>query len=113
MTKTKTHFEQVPLHAIKKIAEKDEATSGKAPLLPDNLTVERPSHKTESYSVANSLSHSAQKEARVDNEHKQPWQQLCEQAAKEDDPERLMSLVKEISRLLDEQLKQKPSGHAA
>jgi hypothetical protein len=49
----------------------------------------------------------------VDSERKQPWQQLCEQAAKEQDPERLMSLVKEISRMLDDQLKQKPRGSAA
>ena len=42
-----------------------------------------------------------------------PWQTLCEQAAKEQDPERLMSLVREISRLLDEKLKQQPPKNAA
>ena len=30
------------------------------------------------------------------------WQSLCEQAAKEGDPEKLLELAKEISRLLDE-----------
>lgn len=44
---------------------------------------------------------------------KQPWQALCEEAAKEKDPERLMSLVKEISRLLDDQLNQKAPRDAA
>jgi len=50
----------------------------------------------------------------VDDQNKQvndqtamQWQDLCQQAAEEKDSERLMSLVKEISRLLDEQLKQK------
>jgi hypothetical protein len=43
----------------------------------------------------------------VESQHKQPWQALCEQAATEKDPERLMALVQEISRLLDEQLKQR------
>jgi len=43
----------------------------------------------------------------VDNQSATPWQDLCQQAAEEKDSERLMSLVKEISRLLDEQLKQK------
>ena len=43
----------------------------------------------------------------VDDQTTMPWQDLCQQAAEEKDSERLMSLVKEISRLLDEQLKQK------
>jgi hypothetical protein len=43
----------------------------------------------------------------VDDQTAMQWQDLCQQAAEEKDSERLMSLVKEISRLLDEQLKQK------
>ena len=43
----------------------------------------------------------------VDDQTTIPWQDLCQRAAEEKDSERLMSLVKEISRLLDEQLKQK------
>jgi len=43
----------------------------------------------------------------VDDQTTMPWQDLCQDAAEEKDSERLMSLVKEISRLLDEQLKQK------
>jgi len=42
----------------------------------------------------------------ADDQTKTQWQDLCQQAAEEKDSERLMSLVKEISRLLDEQLKQ-------
>jgi hypothetical protein len=49
----------------------------------------------------------------LDSQPKQPWQALCEQAAKEQDPERLMVLVKEISRLLDEQLKERQPQSAA
>lgn len=30
------------------------------------------------------------------------WQQLCQEAAHEEDPERLMKLVEEINHLLDE-----------
>jgi len=33
---------------------------------------------------------------------KELWKQLCEQAATEQNPERLMDLVNEINRLLDE-----------
>jgi len=33
---------------------------------------------------------------------KEPWLQLCEQAAAEQDPVRLLELVKEIERLLSE-----------
>lgn len=37
------------------------------------------------------------------------WQQLCEQAANEQDPKRLMELVKEINRLLlDKQQRLQP-----
>jgi hypothetical protein len=36
----------------------------------------------------------------VNNEER--WRQLCAQAAVEQDPEKLMELVREISRLLDE-----------
>ena len=50
-------------------------------------------------------------EQNVENPNKKVWQALCQQAATEQDPERLMTLVKEISRLLDEQLKQqRPSA---
>jgi hypothetical protein len=41
------------------------------------------------------------------------WRQLCELAALEQDPERLLALVKEINRLLDEKeqrLRQKPAS---
>lgn len=41
----------------------------------------------------------------METQAKKPWQVLCEQAAKEQDPERLMMLVQEISRLLDDQVK--------
>ena len=39
------------------------------------------------------------------------WRQLCELAAVEQDPEKLLALVKEINRLLDEKekrLREKP-----
>ena len=49
----------------------------------------------------------------VDDQTAMPWQDLCRRAAEEKDSERLMSLVKEISRLLDEQLKQKESPQSA
>jgi hypothetical protein len=35
-------------------------------------------------------------------EKKEMWMQLCERAANEQDPEKLMELVKEINRLLEE-----------
>jgi hypothetical protein len=36
------------------------------------------------------------------HDKKERWLQLCEQAAVEQDPERLLKLVDEISRMLDE-----------
>ena len=35
-------------------------------------------------------------------QQKEYWMQLCEQAANEQDPDRLMALVREINRLLEE-----------
>lgn len=35
-------------------------------------------------------------------ERKEYWMHLCEQAANEQDPDKLMELVKEINRLLEE-----------
>lgn len=37
------------------------------------------------------------------------WKELCEQAANEGDPEKLLKLVEEITRLLDEKEKRLPS----
>jgi len=41
---------------------------------------------------------------------KEEWMQLCEQAAVEQDTERLMSLVTEINRMLDEKEQRLKSG---
>lgn len=38
----------------------------------------------------------------MQGENKEKWLSLCAQAAVEQDPDRLMTLVEEISRLLDE-----------
>lgn len=38
----------------------------------------------------------------MQNEHKERWIELCEQAANELDTRKLMGLVEEITRLLDE-----------
>jgi hypothetical protein len=46
-------------------------------------------------------------------ENEEKWKQLCEQAAKEQDPDKLMELIAEINRLLaakDNRLRGKPSG---
>jgi hypothetical protein len=46
-------------------------------------------------------------------EKKEHWMQLCEQAANEQDPQRLLELVNEINRLLEEKeqrLKQESKG---
>jgi hypothetical protein len=41
-------------------------------------------------------------EHKQDSEHKQEWMRLCELASKEQDPEKLMELVREITRLLEQ-----------
>jgi hypothetical protein len=38
----------------------------------------------------------------MQGEKKERWMSLCEKAAQEQDPEKLMSLVQEITQLLDE-----------
>jgi hypothetical protein len=38
----------------------------------------------------------------MDGEKKEQWLQLCEQAAREQDPAKLLRLVEEINRLLEE-----------
>lgn len=49
----------------------------------------------------------------MESQSKEMWQVLCEQAANEKDPERLMTLIKEISRMLDERLKHHEQPNAA
>lgn len=43
-------------------------------------------------------------------EKKEIWMQLCERAAAEQDPEKLMELVREINRLLEEKERRLKSG---
>jgi hypothetical protein len=43
---------------------------------------------------------------------KERWQELCAQAAEEQDPVRLMKLVKEINELLDEKEKRLKASRA-
>jgi hypothetical protein len=38
----------------------------------------------------------------MEDEKNEPWWKLCEQAANEQDPEKLLALAKEIHRLLEE-----------
>jgi len=53
--------------------------------------------------VARQPSHSATMEAHaVQGKTKEVWKQLCEQAAAEQDPDKLLELVKQIDRMLDE-----------
>jgi hypothetical protein len=44
---------------------------------------------------------------------KEEWMQLCEQAAIEQDSERLMALIQEINRMLDEKEQRLKSGKTA
>jgi hypothetical protein len=41
-------------------------------------------------------------ENQVKGEYKEHWEKLCAEAAVEQDPKRLMELVQEINRMLDE-----------
>jgi hypothetical protein len=67
-------------------------------------------------SVARQPSHSATMEAyAVQGKTKEVWQQLCEQAAAEQDPAKLLELVKQIDRMLAEKetrlLRHPAKGH--
>jgi len=44
---------------------------------------------------------------------KEDWMQMCEQAASEQDSEKLMALVMEINRMLDEKEQRLKSGKPA
>ena len=50
MRKVKTHFEQIPIEIVKKIAEQEE--SDQKEIKSPNPLVERPTAKTEPYSVS-------------------------------------------------------------
>jgi serine phosphatase RsbU (regulator of sigma subunit) len=100
MRRSKTHFEQVPVELVKeKIAEglaeqedKDKETGM------DNVRRERPEQKTAPYNV----SVGARRFAGELIHARERWLVLCEQAAIEQDSERLMQLVGEIDQLLRE-----------
>lgn len=49
MRKVKTHFEQIPVEIVKKIAEEEE--SDEKEIEPPNVVVETPATKTEPYSI--------------------------------------------------------------
>ena len=52
----------------------------------------------------------------MQGEAKQRWQDLCEQAAIEQDPERLMRLIEEINRLLEakeKRLQERETGRSS
>lgn len=48
MHKVKTHFEQIPVEIVKKIAELEESDQKESP----NVVVETPATKTEPYSIS-------------------------------------------------------------
>ena len=48
----------------------------------------------------------------MQGETRELWHKLCEQAAVEQDPERLMHLVQQITRLLDEKEKRLSGAEA-
>lgn len=49
---------------------------------------------------------SSHRKVDVQNEEKERWRELCEQAAKEQDPTKLLLLVQEINELLKSREKQ-------
>lgn len=50
---------------------------------------------------------------KVEDQQKEGWQVLCEQAAREENPDRLMKLVAEINRLLGQRFQRKSTDDAA
>jgi hypothetical protein len=52
MEKAKTHFEQIPIEIVKKIAEEVDTEKN---IKSDNVTDESPSAKTEPYSVSTGM----------------------------------------------------------
>jgi hypothetical protein len=52
------------------------------------------------YEMGKVMSHPSE-DIRVIRENKEDWKHLCERAAVEPDPERLMTLIEEINRMLE------------
>jgi len=50
----------------------------------------------------------AQRHAARSAEGEEKWKELCKQASTEQDPEKLLALIQEINRLLDERMNPKP-----
>lgn len=107
MQKLKTHFEQVPVQSVVRLLQKEETNgSGKsrACLNESNARV-RPS--------AEKVRWSKMEKDEVKNQSSTRWQTLCEQAAKEQNPERLMALVREIIKEFDQRHEEQSQGGAA
>jgi len=95
MRKPKTHFEQVSVEIVKKIAKIDRPKDEER--TEDKVTDEKSRRPN---SVRRRCA--PERVTLVKDEMKERWKVLCEQAANEQNPQRLMVLVAEITQLLDQ-----------
>ena len=115
MKKLKTHFEQVPIQSVVRLLQKEESNC-----LPEKQNGAGRPHRNESKARVK------QKQLKVGwrrmekmekddvkNQSSTRWQTLCEQAAKEQNPERLMALVRDIIKEFDERHKEQTKDGAA
>ena len=85
------NFEQVPLEKVKELIAKGEVSlMGLGDVAPQPFGETRfgPALRPQEGST-------------MDREDKELWMRLCEQASVEQDPEKLLALVKEINHLLE------------
>jgi hypothetical protein len=83
MKTSKLHFELIPVEIVKKIAQE---LPQKPPVKNDGSSVERQGEGTTTH---------------------EPWRQLAEQVQHEQDPTRMMSLVKQLITTFDEERRHK------
>lgn len=86
MRASKTHFEQIPVETVKKIAKESPDTN-----------------EVQSYSV----SAETRDEVTSPQEH---WRKVAKQAQNEQDPNKLLELVEELIAEFDEQIRKRPGS---
>lgn len=112
MRKLKTHFEQVPIQVVAKLLQK-----GRVKLLAGKAERCRPDlpERVQSEDQAKAAKGRWRKMDKDDltNQSSTRWQILCEQAAKEQNSDRLMALVREIIKEFDQRHKEQTKGGTA
>ena len=111
MKKLRTHFEQVPVPVVAKLLPREESQSFVEKKSDNGFAGTNPRRRPNRGDEKARWSMTEKDDLK--NKSSARWQILCEQAAKEENPERLMALVREIIQEFDERRKGQAKGDAA